>query len=176
MTPDELRARATAHNDRQPARRPAATPPVETGERLATIERGPDEQIRVCWCTYENKPYVSLRLWKRSHDGSWWPDAKRGMSIRIRELGALGEALAAAMDRAAEVSSSAARAPSGGPAPAHGQGNGARSQGGAPGRPGATGHVPPGRERRSWSSDGLPPAQPASADPHFDEFSDSSPA
>jgi hypothetical protein len=102
MKPDDLRRRAAALRGRIPPRH-QATPPQETGKRIGTVERSADEQIRVTWCEYQGKPYVNLRLWRRdSTNDTWWPDAKRGISIRIRELPDMCDALAAAVDLAAE--------------------------------------------------------------------------
>ena len=68
-----------------------------------TIARSADEEIRVNWAEYEGKPYVSVRLWNRDRDnGTWWPDAKKGMSIRLRELADFAEAIAEALDLAGE--------------------------------------------------------------------------
>ena len=74
--------------------------PAENGRRIGTIERSADEQIRVNWSEFEGKPFVSLRLWRRGDDGGWWPDGKRGMSVRIRELPDLAAAIAEALDLA----------------------------------------------------------------------------
>ena len=82
---NDLRERARKLREELPPRR-SATPPAENGRRIGTIERSADEQIRVNWSEFEGKPFVSLRLWKRGDDGGWWPDGKRGMSVRIREL------------------------------------------------------------------------------------------
>jgi hypothetical protein len=96
---DDLRNRGERFRHQLPARR-TATPPTENGRRIGTIERSADEQIRVNWSEFEGKPFVSLRLWKRGDDGSWWPDGKRGMSVRIRELPDLAAAIAEALDLA----------------------------------------------------------------------------
>jgi hypothetical protein len=69
---------------------------------LATARRSDDEEVRISWQTYEGRPFLSLRLWKRSSDGSWWPDKTRGISIRLRELPDVAEGLAAAMDLASD--------------------------------------------------------------------------
>jgi hypothetical protein len=79
------------------------SPPTETGQRIATLDRGPDEQVRINWSEYESHPYISLRMWTRDRRGRWWPDSKRGLSIRIRELGQVAAAIAAAIDHAEEI-------------------------------------------------------------------------
>lgn len=95
----DLRDRAARVRDQLPPRR-QAVPPVENGRRIGTIDRSDTEQIRVNWSEFEGKPYVSLRLWKKDDQGQWWPDGKRGMSVRIRELPDLVDALAEALDLA----------------------------------------------------------------------------
>jgi hypothetical protein len=81
--------------------RQTATPPQENGRRIGVIKRSANEQIRVNWATYEGSPYVAVRLWTRNDQGQWWPD-KKGMSVRLRELPELAEAIAAALDLAQE--------------------------------------------------------------------------
>ena len=96
-TPQNLRDRASRLREQLPPRR-SATPPQENGRRIATIERSDTEQIWINLCQYEGKPYVSVRLWKRNDQGQWWPDGKRGMSWRIRELPDIAEAVAELLD------------------------------------------------------------------------------
>jgi hypothetical protein len=69
--------------------------PVEHGQRLATFVRGRhgEEQLRVNLCEYEGHPYVSIRLWTKGQDGSWWP-TKKGTSVRMAECSELAEVLA----------------------------------------------------------------------------------
>ena len=86
-----------------------ATPPVERGKRLATITRSPTEELRVSWDAFEGRPYLSIRVWTRSADGGWWPDSKRGMSVRLRELPAFADAVGDALDLAAEHAAVAPR-------------------------------------------------------------------
>jgi len=77
-----------------PEPRPA---PQETGERLATLPRGPSEELRVSLDTYEGRPYVSVRLWAAGQDGQMWP-TKKGTSVRVRELAEVARALMVARD------------------------------------------------------------------------------
>jgi hypothetical protein len=96
---DDLREKARRLRSAIPERR-TATPPPENGRRLATCQRGPDEELRVNWADYEGRPYLSLRLWTRDDHGQWWPDGKRGMAVRIRELPDVATAIAEALDLA----------------------------------------------------------------------------
>jgi hypothetical protein len=95
----DLRDRAERFRRQLPERRPA-TPPAENGRRIATLKRSDNEEVRVNWSEFEGKPFLSLRFWKRGDDGQWWPDGKRGISIRIRELPDLAAAIAEALDLA----------------------------------------------------------------------------
>jgi hypothetical protein len=71
--------------------------------RLATLPRGTDGQheLRVEWAMYKGHHFVGIRQWFLS-EGKWLPDGKRGISIKVRELGAVVEALQAALELAGE--------------------------------------------------------------------------
>lgn len=98
-TVDSLRARAAAYRTAHPARQhPAA--PEDTGQRLATWPRGEGTELRVSWQTYEGHPYLSLRVWKQGEGGGWWPVKDRSLTVKVRELADLAEAVAAALDLA----------------------------------------------------------------------------
>src|SRR5262245_44938146 len=96
---NELRARAAVLRESLPERR-GGGPPPENGQRLATLARGPGEELRITWSQYENHPYLGIRLWKQDESGGWWPDKHKGMSIRIRELPELAAAVAECLDLA----------------------------------------------------------------------------
>ena len=94
----DLRAAAAALRAQQPQNvGEPRTPPQESGDRLATLSRGPDEELRVNWDRYNDRNFVSLRVWKRQR-GQWWP--AHGCSVRIRELADFAEAIATAIERA----------------------------------------------------------------------------
>jgi len=91
-----------------PARRPgdlvaAATPPrgvpEDRGQRLATFERA-DGELRWSFDHYEGKPFVAARIWTRGTDGNFYP-SKRGISVRVKELGDV----IAALERAWRIAS-----------------------------------------------------------------------
>jgi hypothetical protein len=112
---DNLRGRAARLRNQLPPSPADNHPPEDTGRRLATCPRGKDEELRISWCEYEGNPYLNLRIWKCDRfQRGWWPD-KRGIAIRVRELPDLAEALATALDLAAEHQ--APRPPSPGPGP-----------------------------------------------------------
>jgi hypothetical protein len=102
MNSTELRGKAERLRSQIPARR-QASPPTENGERLAVIARSETEEIRVNWSTYQDWPFLSIRFWKRDDQGQWWPDSKRGVAIRMRELPDIAGAIAEAMELAAQA-------------------------------------------------------------------------
>jgi hypothetical protein len=95
-TADRLRAANAMFSPSSTAKQP----PVERGERLATIPRGDSEELRIVWDQYEGKPYLSLRVWTKDAAGGWWPDKAKGVTIRRRELAAFADGFAVALDRA----------------------------------------------------------------------------
>ncbi len=115
MTTD-LRQRAASLRGRLPDRRQGA-PPAENGQRLACIQRGPDEELRILWSTFESKPFLSIRLWIRDQQGGWWPDPKRGIAVRLRELPDLAEAVAEALTLAEAHPAERSRQPARGAPP-----------------------------------------------------------
>jgi hypothetical protein len=68
-------------------------PPAETGRRLAAMPRGEGAEMRVVLDRYQDRPYVSLRLWERDRDGEWWPVKGKGCSVRTGEVAELIAAL-----------------------------------------------------------------------------------
>lgn len=81
----------------------AQAPPADDGLRLACLERGEDEQLRITWAEYKGRPYVSLQVWTQDRRGRWWPDRRRSVSIRIRELTRVSKAIFEAMNIADEL-------------------------------------------------------------------------
>jgi hypothetical protein len=81
------------------ADRPTREAPVDTGKRLATIRRD-DSELRVSWATFDGSSFLSIRLWTRGGDGQLYPDPKRGITIRARELADFAEGVGAAIDEA----------------------------------------------------------------------------
>lgn len=86
-------------NPKYPA--PEPTPPPEpSGELLISFPRpgrgrGPDAELRVSLDEFQGHPFVSVRLWNRGPDGSWYP-TKKGCSVRLAEAEDLADVLAKA--------------------------------------------------------------------------------
>lgn len=92
--------RARADNLRQSlAPRGGAQAPEDRGKRLATVPRSDNEELRVSWDSYEGRPFLSIRLWRRG-EGGWWPAKDKGITVRLRELADLAEGVAAALELA----------------------------------------------------------------------------
>lgn len=70
---------------------------------LAIIERGPDFQDRVELATYKGHKFVNLRGYKR-WGGEWHPDARRGITVRLRDIRTLVSALVDAERASADLS------------------------------------------------------------------------
>jgi hypothetical protein len=75
-----------------------AQPQIEL--RLATVSRGPTEQLRLVWREHNGSPFVDVRIWSRDARGRFWPDPRRGLSVRPRELKAVAEAIEKARELA----------------------------------------------------------------------------
>lgn len=85
------------------APREAAPPPEPPGRLLATFPRpgrgrGPDSELRVVLDEFRGHAYVSVRLWTRSAEGSWFL-TKTGCSIRLSEC----EDFAAVLEKATRL-------------------------------------------------------------------------
>ncbi|MHB1285312.1 MAG: hypothetical protein ACYCYP_01910 [Leptospirales bacterium] len=82
-----------------------ATPPQDSGIRLATFKRD-DGEWRLSWNTFEGRPYVRLQFWT-SGDNGFWPAKNMGLSIKIKELPDLGEGVQKALDMAIQEAKTA---------------------------------------------------------------------
>jgi hypothetical protein len=69
------------------------SPPAETGERLATFDRGEGQELRVTLAEFNGHPFISLRVWEKGRDGRMWPQKAKGCSIRMGEISELAEVL-----------------------------------------------------------------------------------
>lgn len=75
---------------------PAATP-TDDGEKLATLSRGPDKELRIRAKEFKGHQFIDVREWSRkAADQDWWPVKGRGVTIKMRELEQVIAALEAA--------------------------------------------------------------------------------
>jgi hypothetical protein len=76
-------------------------PPEPQGETLFEAERSQGaERLRVSFENYEGHPFVRLQVWARNAVGDWWPKPGKCVSIRLREVSGLVEALEQVEERA----------------------------------------------------------------------------
>lgn len=72
----------------------SSPPPQEAGERIATFRRhAAGEELRVNLCEYLGHPFVYFRVWAPGFDGTVRPVKGKGVSVKLREVPALAEAL-----------------------------------------------------------------------------------
>ena len=144
--------------------------PNDEGVSLGTFARGDGgEELRVSVKSYENHPYVSVRLWSRDDRGDWWPAKNKGISIRLAEVEGVIGALQGAFRAAHELKTRGDQAE-----PKR------RGQWGSPAQQRQEGHQgTPGRARGDRGASGRPPWQetpvpkPEGRDGSaFDEFSE----
>ena len=110
-------------NHPNPPRRTEA--PQEQGRLLERFERGDGVELRATLAEFEGHPYISLRVWEPGDGGELWPCKGKGLSIRLREVDGLVEALREGAALAREGGGDTRAAPSGG--------TGTRPRGGQPG-------------------------------------------
>src|SRR3990170_4674469 len=62
-------------------------PLVDDGERLATIDRGPNVELRVGLKEFKGHRFIRLQEWSvNTHNSQWWPVKGKGCSVKLREL------------------------------------------------------------------------------------------
>lgn len=82
-------------------------PMVDDGERLATIDRGPNVELRIGLKEFKGHRFIRLQEWSvNPHNAQWWPAKSKGSSIKVRELDAVIAALMKARERCRADSSS----------------------------------------------------------------------
>ena len=82
-----LSEKAAALRERQ---RPERTAPVENGERLVTIARNDNDELRLNWAEYNGHNFLNVRVWTQSDDGQWFPHRDKGLTVRQMFSGAWG--------------------------------------------------------------------------------------
>lgn len=76
-------------------------PLKDEGIKLATVNRGPNRELRIRWKTFKGHAFLDLREWSvNPENAQWWPVKGRGISIKPRELAAMADALRAAQREA----------------------------------------------------------------------------
>ena len=71
--------------------------PQETGKRLAAIDLGDGEEMRLTWGEWHGRYYLALRVWRKDRGGTWWPCKDRGVTVRASDLPAFVEGVSAAV-------------------------------------------------------------------------------
>jgi len=95
------RARAAAAMSSAPTATPRHAAPPDPGEVLAEMPRGEREVLRVALREFEGKPFVTIAVWEKGTGGAFWPARGKAVTVRVRELGAVLEALVVAAERLA---------------------------------------------------------------------------
>jgi len=92
-------------------RTPDAEPPESTGRKLAVVPHDTTAEPRITLDEYEGHPYVQLRAWERGATG-WFP-TRKDVTIRLRELQAVADALREALEIAGVLNAKGERHPVG---------------------------------------------------------------
>jgi len=75
-------------------------PLTDDGVKLATINRGPNRELRIRWRQFKGHQFLDIREWSVNIDNSqWFPTKGKGVTVKAREL----NDFAAAVKRAVAV-------------------------------------------------------------------------
>jgi transcriptional coactivator p15 (PC4) len=70
-----------------PVDRFGGEPLADDGVKLATINRGPNCELRIRWKTFKGFPYLDVREWTVNKDNAqWFPTKGKGITVKPREL------------------------------------------------------------------------------------------
>lgn len=72
----------------------------DEGQLLAAIPRGDREELRIAWAEYKGHPFLSIRLW--SVEGGKRKPTAKGITIKVKELADVADAIGQALDLAFE--------------------------------------------------------------------------
>lgn len=72
----------------------------DEGQLLAAIPRGDREELRIAWAEYKGHPFLSIRLW--AIEGSKRKPTTKGITIKVKELADVADAIGQALDLALE--------------------------------------------------------------------------
>ena len=75
----------TTRSDRLRAHAATRPAPEMRGQLIAAIARGDATELRITSDEYKGFEFVTIRVWNE-HNGAWFPDTKRGVTVRPREL------------------------------------------------------------------------------------------
>ncbi len=65
---------------------------------ISTLARGDAAELRISLDEFKGHRFLNLRVWNKGADGEWRPDGKRGLAVKLRELSAVADALAKAIE------------------------------------------------------------------------------
>lgn len=151
---------------------PPADSPEDEGQPLGAFPLDDGGQVlRVTLKTSEGRPYVAIRLWSRDDRGRFRPVKGKGVSVRLREVSGVIDALQGALASAGELDRQRQRGRPAGGGRSAGTGNEPDSRGG---QPGGTERGPGfvdrrGPDRADWRAADLPPITSAGRPEGFDE-------
>ena len=60
---------------------------------LATIDRGPTEQLQISVSEYKGRSYFNLRIYYTTDDGATWLPTKKGVTFAPDQLDILSDAI-----------------------------------------------------------------------------------
>ena len=60
---------------------------------LATIDRGPTEQLQISVSEYKGRSYFNLRIFYTTDDGATWLPTKKGVTFAPDQLDILSDAI-----------------------------------------------------------------------------------
>lgn len=69
---------------------------------LATFDRSDTDRLAVSFREYEGHHFIDLRLQYKNQDGAWLP-SKKGITVKMRELHGVADALVKACELATKV-------------------------------------------------------------------------
>jgi hypothetical protein len=79
----------------------SADAPTDDGVKLATLSRGPGNELRIRWREFKGHHFLDIREWSRRSEGDdWWPVKGKGITIKARELSDVMAACASASELA----------------------------------------------------------------------------
>lgn len=73
-------------------------PLTDDGVKVATLQRGPNRELRIRWREFKGHHFLDLREWSvNPRNSQWWPEKGKGITIKARELADLATAVSEAI-------------------------------------------------------------------------------